>query len=119
MWISPGRALDLRQPVEQRQQPRAQLVDVRAGLHQQRAHRAARGVQQRQHDVRGLEELVVAAERQRLGVGQRLLKAAGELVHAHGDSALQVGRFVGTNRSPFKGLRPTAMMPGYFATRLG
>ena len=31
--------------------------------------------------VRRLDELVVAADGQRLGIGQRLLESAGELVH--------------------------------------
>ena len=35
----PGRAFDLRQAIEQRQQAEPQLVDVRTGLHQQRAQR--------------------------------------------------------------------------------
>ncbi len=64
------RALDLRHAVEECQQPRAQLVGVRARLHQQRAHGTAGGVEQREHDVGRLELLVVAAERQRLGIGQ-------------------------------------------------
>ena len=57
--------------------------------------------------VRRLDELVVAADGQRLGVGQGLLESAGELVHAHGITASggSVG-FVGTNGSPFKGLQP-------------
>src|SRR5438105_3803507 len=105
-----GGALDLGQPVEERQQPRAQLVDVGPRLHEQRAHRAARAVEHRQQDVRGLDELMIAAERERLGVGQRLLKAAGELVHAHESSTLGCDTgydsgFVGTNRCRFKGLR--------------
>jgi hypothetical protein len=49
---------------------------------------------------------MIAAERERLRVGERLLKAAGELVHAHGDLHFKLDvRFVGTNVSPFKGLR--------------
>jgi len=36
--------------------------------------------------VRGLEELVIAAQRKRLRVGERLLKAAGEFIHAHGNT---------------------------------
>jgi len=35
--------------------------------------------------VRWLHELVIAPEGDRLGIGQRLLKTAGELFHAHGN----------------------------------
>src|SRR5206468_1497670 len=102
----PGCALDLRQALEQPQQSRAQLVDVRTGLQQQRPHRAAGAVQHRQHHVRGLQELVIAAERERLGVGERLLQAAGEFIHAHGNTLDVDALVVGTNRSRFKSLRP-------------
>ena len=34
--------------------------------------------------VQRLDELVVAADGERLGVGQRLLEFAGQFVHAHG-----------------------------------
>src|ERR1700681_4808094 len=102
----PGGAFDPRQPFQQRQQSRAQLIDVRAGLQQQRTHRAAGAVQHRQHQVRGLEELVIAAQRERLRVGERLLEPAGELVHPHGVLPFKLDvRFVGTNARPCKGLR--------------
>src|SRR5438309_3706085 len=92
-----GGALDLGQSVEERQQPRAQLVDVGPRLHEQRAHRAARAIEHRQQDMRGLDELMIAAERERLRVGQRLLKAAGQSVHAHESSTLvaTLGRTAG------------------------
>ncbi len=79
-----ARALDLRQPVEGLAEPRAQQVDLGARLLEQRPHRAALLVEQRQHQVRGLDELVVAAEGQRLGVGQGHLELGGQFVHAHG-----------------------------------
>src|SRR5205823_8710374 len=41
------------------------------------------------------DELMIAAERERLGVGQRLLKAAGQFVHAHGNSTLRWGKRLG------------------------
>jgi len=81
---------DLRQRIEQGHEAEAQLVDVRTRLHQQGPHRAARGIEHRQHEVGGLEELVVAPEGDRLGIGQRLLKAAREFVHAHRKSTLSV-----------------------------
>src|SRR6185503_7946083 len=63
----------------------AQLVDVDAGLQQQRAHGAALALQQRQQHVSRLHELVVAADRQRLRIRKRLLKTAREFVHPHGE----------------------------------
>src|SRR5439155_20684270 len=47
--------------------------------------------------MRGLDELMIAAERERLRVGQRLLKAAGQSVHAHESSTLvaTLGRTAG------------------------
>jgi len=75
----PGGAFDLRQAIEQPQESRAQLVDVRAGLQQQRTHGATGPVEHGEHHVRRLEELVVAAERERLCIGERLLEAAGSL----------------------------------------
>ena len=64
---------------------RAQQVDVDARLVEQRAHAAALLIQQREHHVRGLDVLVVAADRQRLGIGQRQLEFAGQFVHSHGE----------------------------------
>ena len=40
--------------------------------------------QQREQQVRGLDQVVVAAHGERLRVAERLLEARGELVHAHG-----------------------------------
>ena len=76
-------ALDLRQAVDDVGEQRAQPVDVDPRLDQQRPHAAALGVEHGQQQVRRLDELVVAADRQRLGVGQRRLKSAGEFVLAH------------------------------------
>src|SRR5439155_17339180 len=47
--------------------------------------------------MRGLDERMIAAERERLRVGQRLLKAAGQSVHAHESSTLvaTLGRTAG------------------------
>ncbi len=64
-------------------QLRAQLIDVRPGLDENRAHGAALAVEQGQHDVDRLQDLVVAAQRKRLRVGQGLLKLAGEFVLSH------------------------------------
>src|SRR5205823_3995192 len=69
--------------------------DVGPRLHEQRAHRPARAIEHRQQDMRGLDELMIAAERERLRVGQRLLKAAGQFVHAHESSTLGCDTWVG------------------------
>ena len=79
-----GVAFDLRQPVERLAELRAQQIDVGAGLVEQRAHGAALLVQQGRHDVQRLDVLMIAADRQRLGIGQRLLEFARQFVHAHG-----------------------------------
>ena len=79
-----GRALDLRQPIELRAELRSAAVDVDARLDQERLRRCRPAVEQRRHHVRRLDELIVAADAQRLRVGQRLLEAAREFVHAHG-----------------------------------
>ena len=77
------RALDLRQPVERLAEARAQQIHVGARLREQRADGAAFLVDQGEQHVERLEELVVAADGQRLGVGERRLELAGEFVHAH------------------------------------
>jgi hypothetical protein len=76
-------AFDLRQAVERLAELRAQQVDVDPGLVEQRPHGAALLIQQGRHDVQRLDVLVVAADRQRLGISQRLLESAGQFVHAH------------------------------------
>ncbi len=74
MWISPGVPSTFGSRSSMAPQLGAQLVDVDAGLEQQRTHAAALAVEQRQHHVRRLHELMVAAERKRLRIGQRLLE---------------------------------------------
>jgi hypothetical protein len=54
-----------------------------AGLVQERPHGATLLIQQRLHQVYGLDELVIAAERQRLAVGQGHLELGCEFVLAH------------------------------------
>ena len=68
------RALDGRQAVERLAELRAQHVHVHAGLGQQAAHRAALLLEQRRHQMDRLDELMVAADRERLRVGERLLE---------------------------------------------
>ncbi len=112
----PGGSGDGREPLERGAQLRAQLVHIDAGLYQQRPHRPPLAVQQGEQHVRGLEELMVAPERERLGVGQRLLKAAREFVHPHGDTWNSWGAAakVGPNPSRFKSLVGETLGPRYY-----
>ena len=84
MCTSPALPSTLASAVERLAELRAQQVDVDAGLVEQGPHRAALLVQQGRHHVQRLDVLVVAADRERLGIGQRLLEFAGQFVHAHG-----------------------------------
>ena len=77
------RALDGRQAVERLAELRAQHVHVDAGLREQAAHGAALLLEQRGHQVHGLDELVIAADGERLRVLQRLLELGRQLVHSH------------------------------------
>ncbi len=81
-----GRTLDLRQALQGLAQTGAQPVDVDVRLGQQVACRAALLVQQGQHQVCRLDELVVATHRETLGIGQGHLELRRELVHPHGIS---------------------------------
>ena len=76
--------LDLGETIQGLTQGRAQAVDVRVRLGQQVAHRAPLLVQQCDHQVHGLDELVVPPHRQTLGVRQGHLKFRCQLVHPHG-----------------------------------
>jgi len=74
----------LGQPLQRLAEAGTQAVDIDIGLGQQVAHGAAVLVEQRHHQVHRLDELVVAAERERLRVRQGHLELAGKFVHAHG-----------------------------------
>src|SRR5205085_2965650 len=68
-----------------------------------RARAAALLVEQRQQQVRGFDEVVVAADGERLRVAERLLEPGGELVHSHGGKDVAAGadfnRATGRSRS--------------------
>ena len=81
------RALHRGQAVERLAERRAQLVDVDIRLRQQVTHRAALLVEQRHHQVRRFDELMVAPDRQALGVGQGHLEFAGQSIHPHGKNS--------------------------------
>jgi hypothetical protein len=61
-------ALDTRQPIEHLAQARAQGIEVRASLVEEGPDRAALLVEQGLQEVHGLDELMIAAERERLGL---------------------------------------------------
>jgi len=44
---------------------------------------AALLIEQRQHDVDRLDHVVVAPDRETLGIGQSLLQTRGQFIHAH------------------------------------
>ena len=69
-----GVALDLGQRIELLAESRAQCIHLDAGAAEQVPGRTALLVQQRNGHVHGLDELMVATDGQRLGVGQRHLK---------------------------------------------
>ncbi len=76
-------ALHLRQPVERHAELGAQLGDVAAGLGDQRPHGATLLLEQRQQHVRWFDDLVVAADREGLGIAQGLLEAGSQFVLSH------------------------------------
>ena len=62
----------------------AQHVHVDLGLGQQWPDAASVLIQQSEHQVHRLDELVIAPKRQALGFRQRHLKLACQFVHSHG-----------------------------------
>ncbi len=100
----PGRALHLGQAIERGAELGAQPVDVGPCLDEQRPHGAALAVEEREQHMGRLEELVVAADGERLGIGQRLLEPAGELVLTHRGrpSGIRIAAKLGVNRGLFK-----------------
>jgi hypothetical protein len=78
-----SRPLYLWQLVQHLAEPRAQQVDVDVRLRQQVPHRAALLIEQCRHQVGRLDELVVAPDRQALGICKCLLELAGHFVHSH------------------------------------
>ncbi len=74
---------DLGQPLEYFANALAQRRHIDLSLGQQRPGRAALLVEQRGHHVHRLEHVVIASDRQRLRIGERLLKTRGEFVHSH------------------------------------
>ncbi|MNM52088.1 hypothetical protein D3C81_631600 [compost metagenome] len=77
----------LGQRIQRFSQPLTQHRHVDACVGQQRTAAAAGLVKQRAEHVYRFDDVVVAANGQRLGVGQRLLEVGGELIHPHGSSS--------------------------------
>ena len=65
------------------EQARAQQVDVDAGAIEQGTRAAALLVEERKHEVRGFDELVIAAHGERLRVRERELEFRCQPVHPH------------------------------------
>ena len=76
-------ALHRRNAADLFEQARAQQADVDAGAIEQGARAAALLVEKREHEVRGLDELLVAADGERLRVRQRQLELGSQSIHAH------------------------------------
>ena len=89
MHLAAG-ALHAGQAVQRLAQARAQHVAVAAALVEQRAHGAALLVEQREQQVDGLDQLVIAAQGERLRVLQGSREFGREFVLAHAE-ALSVG----------------------------
>ena len=85
-----GLTLHQRQPIQHLAQLGLQQIDVDTGFCQQVANHAARLVQHGRQQVYRLDKLVLAANRQRLGVRQRELKFACQFVHPHGRAPVSV-----------------------------
>ncbi len=77
-------ALDLRQAVDGGVERLFQRRHVHAGALQQGGGAAILLVEQRQQQVLRLDDLVVVADGEALGIGQGLLELGGEFVEAHG-----------------------------------
>jgi hypothetical protein len=77
-------ALHCGQSVEQIAEGGAQTIDVDVRTGQQVPHRAALLVQQGNHQVDGLDKLVIPTDGQALSICQGHLKLCGQLIHSHG-----------------------------------
>ena len=84
-------ALDLRQAVNRLLEGALQAWDRDAGARKQRCGAAVFLRQQRGQQMLRLDEAVVVAERQALGVVQCLLELGCEFVEAHGSYPVYIG----------------------------
>ena len=65
-----GGSGDQRDPLDEDPQSRPKLSDVHLRLGEQRPHAAVSLIEERDEQVGGLDELVVAAHREALGIGE-------------------------------------------------
>jgi hypothetical protein len=77
-------ALDLRHALDRVLEPLLQGRGIGPGALEDGRGAAVLLVEECEQQVLGLDEAVVAGERQALGVGQRLLEFGGQFVDAHG-----------------------------------
>ena len=77
------RTFNTRKLIQRIAQARAQQVYIDTGLGQQMTGRAALLVQQCNHQVRRLDELVILPDSQRLRLSQSHLELACQFFHAH------------------------------------
>jgi hypothetical protein len=99
-----GGARDFRERIEIARQLGAKLVDIATGLGEQRTNGAALLIDQCEQHVRGLDDLMVPAERQRLRIGERRLELAREFVLPH-------------DRMPLKSNSPEWEWPRFWGRR--
>lgn len=78
------RPLDLGQALECGREISAQPRQIAAGLDEERTNRARLLIDEREQHVRGLYDLMVATEREGLGLAEALTEFFGEFVLTHG-----------------------------------
>jgi len=71
-----GHAFNTGEVLQRLTQLGAQAVDIDIGLTQQMSHTAALLIQEGDHEMQGLNELMIPPHRQTLGIRQRHLKLA-------------------------------------------
>jgi len=83
-------SLHLRHPLQRRVDRGGQGPDGHSRALQQRAGPSIGLAQHRRQHVHGLDVLVIVARRNRLRVGERLLKLGGQAVLSHGTAPFRV-----------------------------
>ena len=88
------------------EQARAQEVDVDAGPVEERPRAAALLVEEREQEVRGLDELLVAADRERLRVCERKLEFRCQSIRSHRGIPIVDCPVHGAGRPPIQPVTP-------------
>ena len=86
-----GRSFHFRHAIERSAEFGPQLCDIGTGFLQQRTGGTALLIEQCRHQMRRLDVLIIAADGERLGIGQSRLKFGRQLVHSH-ESTFRVAR---------------------------